>query len=164
MQRTPRTALNPAFLKSVSHKAYGRMPCVRPPIKHAARLRAPPSSSGGASCRPKGARPALSLRVPHRREQRRHGASPSVELRRRLLPLSLLEFACFEAAFSECLQFSEQSGRNCIEVAYWYRSVWHIQEKAGLPNDDIVTIWRDSLSVIGRFTEFSGAIPSFSKK
>ena len=35
-----------------------------------------------------------------------------------MLPLSLLEFACFEAAFSECLQFSEQSGRNCIEVAY----------------------------------------------
>ena len=62
-----------------------------------------------------------------------------------MLPLSLLEFACFEAAFSECLQFSEQSGRNCIEVAY--RSVWHIQEKAGLPNDDIVIIWRDSLSV-----------------
>jgi hypothetical protein len=62
-----------------------------------------------------------------------------------MLPLSLLEFACFEAAFSECLQFSEQSGRNCIEVAY--RSVWHIQEKAGLPNDDIVIIWRDSLLI-----------------
>ena len=67
---------------------------------------------------PRGARPAPFPRVPHRHEQRRHGAAPGVELRWRLLPLSLLEFACFEAAFSECLQFSEQSGRNCIEVAY----------------------------------------------
>ena len=95
-----------------------------------------PSQGGAASPLSSGA---------HRREQRRHGAAPGVELRWRLLPLSLLEFACFEAAFSECLQFSEQSGRNCIEVAY--RSVWHIQEKAGLPNDDIVIIWRDSLLI-----------------
>ena len=64
-----------------------------------------------------------------------------------MLPLSLLEFACFEAAFSECLQFSEQSGRNCIEVAYCTGRCGTSRKKPGLPNDDIVTIWRDSLSI-----------------
>ena len=70
-----------------------------------------------------------------------------------MLPLSLLEFACFEAAFSECLQFSEQSGRNCIEVAY--RSVWHIQEKAEFLKKPKTGIFRNSL--IGRFSEWRPA-------
>ena len=53
----------------------------RPPVRSPFSLRAPPSSSGGASCRAKGARPAPLPWVPHRREQRRHRAAPDVELR-----------------------------------------------------------------------------------
>ena len=53
----------------------------RPPVRSPFSLRAPPSSSGGASCRPKGARPTLSPWAPHRHEQRRHRAAPHVELR-----------------------------------------------------------------------------------
>ena len=53
----------------------------RPPVRSPLSLRAPPSSSGGASCRAKGARPAPFPRVPHRHEQRRHRAAPDVELR-----------------------------------------------------------------------------------
>ena len=49
----------------------------RPPVRSPFSLRAPPSSSGGASCRAKGARPAPFPRVPHRREQRRHRAAPT---------------------------------------------------------------------------------------
>ena len=47
----------------------------RPPVRSPLSLRAPPSSSSGASCRPKGAQPDPCPRVPHRHEHRHHRAA-----------------------------------------------------------------------------------------
>ena len=59
----------------------------RPPVRSPLSLRAPTSSSGGASCRAKVSRPAPPLRAPHRREQRRHRAHPHVYASYRRAPV-----------------------------------------------------------------------------